>query len=91
MFVAGVAAVECGTHIVVAAIGGIAAAAPGIVAQARHGFLGIAGIGGKAALVVGEGVVHGLSVVGCGKDSEKSRRGVQVMQFFVTPSSVTVS
>lgn len=74
MFVAGVASVECfdrlsNRHAVVAAIGGIAAAAPGVVAQARHGFLGVAGIGGEAALVVGDGVVHGLSVVGCGKDS----------------------
>lgn len=32
--------------------------------------------------MVGEGVVHGLSVVRCGKDSEKSRWGVQVMQIF---------
>ena len=71
MLVAGIAAVECGTHTVVAAIGGIAAAAPGVVAQARP--CAAAAVGGEAALVVGEGVVHGLSVVGCGKDSEKSR------------------
>ena len=76
MFVAGVAAVECfdrlsNRHTVVVAIGGIAAAAPGVVAQARHAAVG--SVGRQAALVVGEGVVHGLSVVGCGKDSEKSR------------------
>ena len=83
MLVAGIASVssQC-RHIAVAAVLRIAAAAPGVVAQARHGFLGVAGIGGEAALVVGEGVVHGLSVVRCGKDSEKSRRGVQVMQIF---------
>ena len=87
MLVAGVATVECfdrlsTRHTVVAAIGGIAAAAPGVVAQARNIFLGVAGVGRQAALVVGEGVVHGLSVVRCGKDSEKSRRSIQVMQIF---------
>lgn len=32
--------------------------------------------------MVGDGASHGLSVVGCDKDSEKSRWGVQVMQIF---------
>lgn len=41
-------------HTVVAAIGGIAAAAPGVVAQAHHAAAG--SVGNEAALVVGEGV-----------------------------------
>lgn len=32
--------------------------------------------------MVGEGVVHGLSVVRRGKDSEKSHRRIQVMEIF---------
>ena len=47
---------------------GVAVAAPGIVAEAFHVAIRLDD-GGKAALVVGDGVSHGLSVVGCGKDS----------------------
>ena len=70
MLVAGVAAVssQC-RHIAVAAVLRVAAAAPCVVAQARPS--AAAAVGGKAALVVGDGVSHGLSIIGCGKDSEK--------------------
>ena len=60
MLVAGIASVECGTHVVVAAIGGIAAAAPGVVAQARHAAAG--SVGRQAALMVGEGVSRSHSL-----------------------------
>ena len=62
MLVQGVAPVEGVRHVAVPEAVGVAAAAPGVIAQALHG---VAVDGGRqAALVVFQGVVHRASLVG---------------------------
>ncbi len=81
MFVQGIAPVESVRHIPIAETVGVAAAAPGVVAQPLHG---VAMDGDRqVALVVFQGVVHGASSVVIGdKDSKQSRSGGQIVHFF---------
>lgn len=80
VLMAGEAAVEGVTHVVVAEVSGVAPAAPGVIALP---LLGVAVDGGREApLVVLQRVVHGSPSVLCYKDSEDSRSRGKIVQAF---------